>query len=636
MNGLPIRVPHRHWRTSRQWHTRRNVGRYIRWNGGARVSTGEFDKYQRRVGTGLLLGVALVFLLLGGRLVHINTAMGTHLRTVVEKQRTGRIPIPARRGLIFDVRGRVVAGSEVVPSVFADPLLVKDLPASAARVAAALNMIPGEVEDIIRRSEAPRFCWLKRRVSRVEAEGIRALRLPGIGTLDESVRRFPLGSALAQVLGFVGTDGTGLAGIELQYDEHLRGRDGQIRSVRDVRRRAIWRLEDGTVGVIDGGHLMLTIDGVIQRIVEEQLAERVAEFQAESGVALVMSPKTGDVLALACHPTFDPGNYTSFPQEVWRNRVVVDPVEPGSTFKPIIASGALAAGFVSPNQTIFCHNGVYTIPGRVLRDTKPHGNLKFEGIIVKSSNIGMAIIGQRTGNPALYEIVRQFGFGVPTGIDFPGEAGGIVRALREWNSFTTTSIPMGYEIGVTPLQLATAYCAIVNRGVLLKPRLVRSLLAADGTPRAVFEGPEPVRRVLPETVARYLTETVLPGVIHAGWRKPAPSDYPMLGKTGTTKLTHPGRKGYAAGAYLSSFVGAAPVDDPQIVVLVMIRRPDTGKGYYGRTVSMPVVRRIIDLTLAYLEVPPSRRTTEQQQPATLGRDPQRVESTLLSEARSPP
>lgn len=566
-----------------------------------------FDEYQRRVGTGLLIGLVLLLVLLGGRLVHINTVMASRLRTVAEKQQAGRMSIPARRGLILDCRKRVVAGSEEVPSVFADPFLVDDLPESAARVAAVLNMIPGQVEDIIRHSEAPRFCWLKRRVSATEAEAVRLLGLRGFGTVDESIRRYPFGSTLAQVLGFVGRDGIGLAGVELQYDRHLRGRDGRISSVRDVRRRAIWRVEDGTVSVADGGHLMLTIDSVIQGIVEEQLAAQVEAFSAESGVAVVLSPKTGDILAIACCPTFDPGDYNSFPEELWRNRAVVDPVEPGSTFKPIIAGGALAADYVSTTETIFCRNGSYVLPGRVLTDTKPHGNLNFKGIIAKSSNIGMAIIGQRVGNPALHEIVRQFGFGVPTGIVFPGEAGGTVRALSQWDSFSTTSIPMGYEIGVTPLQLATAYCAIVNGGVLLKPRLVRALLAVDGTPRAVFEGPEPVRRVLPERTARYLTETVLPAVVSGGGRKPAPSDYPMLGKTGTTKLTRPGQRGYASGAYLSSFVGAAPVDDPQLVALVMIRRPNARQGYYGRVVSMPVVRKVLDLTLAYLEVPPRKR-----------------------------
>ncbi|MFH0983116.1 MAG: penicillin-binding protein 2 [Planctomycetota bacterium] len=571
------------------------------------MPAGNFEAYQRRVGSMLLVGVALVFLLLAGRLVHINTAMAARLRTVVQKQHTGSVPIPARRGSILDCRGRVVAATELMPSVFADPFLVENLPGSAVKVASALQMVPGEVEDIIRHSESPRFCWLKRRIPPGEAEAVRALRLPGFGTVDESVRRYPLGSVLAHVLGFVGTEGTGLAGLELQYDSRLRGCDGRMSSIRDVRRRAVWRLEDGTVGVTDGGHLALTIDTVIQGIVEEQLAERVKAFGAESGVALVMSPKTGDILAMACYPTFEPADYAAVPPEVWRNRVVADPIEPGSTFKPIIAGGALAAGRVTLTETIFCHNGAYETHGRVVRDTHPHGNLTLEGIIAKSSNIGMALIGQRMGNSALHEIMRQFGFGVPTGIGFPGESAGMVLPMREWTALSTTSIPMGYEVGVTPLQLVTAYGAIVNGGILLKPRLVRGVLAADGAPLETFDAPQPLRRVLPEKVARFLTETALVAVVETGGEKSEASDYPMLGKTGTAKLTRKGQRGYSSGAYLSSFVGAAPVDDPQILVLVSIRRPDPHKGYYGRTVSMPVARRIIDLTLAYLEVPPRPR-----------------------------
>jgi cell division protein FtsI (penicillin-binding protein 3) len=349
--------------------------------------------------------------------------------------------------------------------------------------------------------------------------------------------------------------------------------------------------------------MVLTIDSVVQRSVEAHLARRVAEFRAESGMAIVMSPRTGDVLAMACHPTFHPSDYKAYPDDAWRNRVVADPVEPGSTFKGIIASGALATDAVSPNARIFCHNGVYRIPGRVLRDTKRHGTLTFEEVIAFSSNIGMGIIGQRLGNPGLHSIVRRFGFGERTGIGFPGESAGIVRPLQDWSALTTTSVPMGYEVGVTPLQLATAYCAIVNGGTLLRPRLVRALLAVDGRPVEMHTGPEPVRQVLPEETALYMTSTVLPGVVSGRGYKPAPSPYPMLGKTGTTKLLRRDGRGYAPNAYLSSFVGAAPIDDPRVVALVMIRRPDPQKGYYGRTVSMPVVRSIIDETLAYLEVP---------------------------------
>jgi cell division protein FtsI (penicillin-binding protein 3) len=569
------------------------------------VKAGDGEGYQRRVGTVVLAGLVLLLLLLGMRLVHINTAMAERLLAVLEGQHTGTTPVPARRGLIFDCQGRLVAGSEAVASVFADPHLVVDLPTSAALLAEALHQTPGEVEDIIRQSETPRFCWIKRRIAKAEADAVAQLGLPGVGLVDESIRRYPLGASLAHVLGFVGSDGAGLAGVELQFNDHLRGHDGRISSIRDVRRRAIWRREEGSVEVVDGGHLMLTIDSAIQSAVEEQLAARVKEYAAESGVAVVMRAQTGEILALASYPTFEPANYSAYPPDAWRNRTVVDPIEPGSTFKPIVAGGALAAGKVSTTESIFCHNGVYATTGRVIRDTHPHGTLNLEGIIAKSSNVGMAIIGQRTGNALLYEIVRQFGFGVPCGLELPGESGGRVRPLKQWSALTTTSVPMGYEVGVTPVQLATAYCALVNGGVLLKPRIVRAVLGPDGTPREVFDQPEALRRVLPERVARFLAEKALVAVVEGGDDKPEPSPYPMLGKTGTAKLTRPGHRGYITGAYLSLFVGAAPVGDPQLVVMVAIRKPDPRRGYYGRTVAMPAARRIFDAALAYLEVPPS-------------------------------
>ncbi|MCK4659190.1 MAG: penicillin-binding protein 2, partial [Phycisphaerae bacterium] len=434
-----------------------------------------------------------------------------------------------------------------------------------------------------------------------EADAARSLGLRGFGVQNEPVRRYPLGAALAQVLGFVSPDGKGITGIELQYDSHLCSYNGRITSIGDVGRNAIWRLERGTVPVTDGGHVMLTIDNVIQQLVEEQLEKRVRELKAESGVAVVMSPKTGDILAMACCPTFDPADYGSISQDWWRNRTVTDPVEPGSTFKPVVAGWALAKGFISRTETIFCHNGVYATSGRVLKDVKPHGNLDFAGILVHSSNIGMGIIGQRMGNSVLYEAVRRFGFGQPTGLGFPGESGGIVRALPDWAKLSSTSIPMGYEIGVTPLQLTTAYCAIVNGGILLKPRLVRALLAPEGTPCELSTGPQQIRQVLPEQTARYLAETVLPAVVTRDNSKGTESDYPMLGKTGTAKLLRKDGKRYADRAYLCSFVGAAPVDDPRVVVLVMVRRPDPDLGRFGRIVSMPVVRKIIDLTLSYLD-----------------------------------
>jgi cell division protein FtsI (penicillin-binding protein 3) len=287
-------------------------------------------------------------------------------------------------------------------------------------------------------------------------------------------------------------------------------------------------------------------------------------------------------------------------------RALCDAVEPGSTFKPYVVCGALLANVVEPGEEIFCHNGVHWFAGRRLRDAFPHGLLTLENIVAKSSNIGMGIIGERMGNAAIYNIVRAFGFGRPTGIAFPGESPGLLRPLTAWTSYSTTSVPMGQEIAITPLQLATAFCAMVNGGRLLRPYLVRALLNPEGEVVDEFTGPHLVRRVLPQNLAEYMRTVVLAGVVErGGGRRAALRDWQMVGKTGTAELAFEDRRGYEPGAYIGSFIGAAPAEDPRAVVLVMIHRPNPELGYYGGTVAGPAVARIMEQTLAYLQVPAS-------------------------------
>ena len=500
--------------------------------------------------------------------------------------------------------------------MFADPSGIEQVAQTAAAVAAILHLDAGEVEESIRHGRSPQFCWLKRLVPTAEAEAIRRAKIPGIGLINEPVRHYPEGTTMGHVLGFGGTDGQGLEGIELARDDHLRGTDGQVWRVRDVRRRSMRVSDDDTrrgTAPIDGGHVVLTLDSVIQGFVEEQLADRVGQFEAESGVGVVMDPRTGDVLAMACYPPFAPAEYARCDPQLWRNAVVTDMVEPGSTFKPFVASGALVGEAVSRTETIFCHNGLHVIGRRRLHDASPHGRMTFAEIVARSSNIGMAIIGQRMGNAAIHEIVRRFGFGEPTGIDFPGESPGSVLPLSKWTSYSTTSVPMGQEIAVTPLQLVTAFCAILNDGVLLRPRVVRALLSAEGEVVEEFVGPGPVRRVLPIETARYLSKEVLAAVVNDGsGRRAALPDYQVVGKTGTAQVPYEDRRGYEPEAYVASFMGAAPADDPRVAVLVMIRKPNPRLGYYGGVVSAPAVREILAETLAYLQVPPQAKSAGPQ------------------------
>jgi cell division protein FtsI (penicillin-binding protein 3) len=365
------------------------------------------------------------------------------------------------------------------------------------------------------------------------------------------------------------------------------------------------RLERVGTPPIDGGHLVLTLDAEIQRIVEQTLAETVGQFEASSAVGIVMAPKTGEVLAMACIPAFDPAMAWVVGSGIRRNRAVTDPVEPGSTFKPFILAAALDGGFVTLEEVIDCRHGTYCVGGRVIRDVSPHGALTAAQIVIKSSNVGMSIIGQRMGRDALYAALRRYGFGEPTGVECPGESAGVVFEPHRWTSYSVTSVPMGYEVGITPLQLITAFCGIINDGVLLRPTLIKRTLADDGSVAESFDGPTVVRRILPAELARRMRREVLRGVVEEGSGQRARLEhYSVLGKTGTAKLTFEDRRGYEPDAYLASFIGAAPVDDPQVAVLVMVRRPNPKLGYYGGTVSAPAVKSILGKTLAYFQVPP--------------------------------
>ena len=564
------------------------------------------DRMQRRWGAVLLTSVVILLLVLGGRLAYINTALRPRLLAIASLQQEGESRIPARRGMVFDACGRVVALSRQIPDVFVDPTMIDDVDAFADALAPRINMSAAEIVERMGRRPGSRYVVLASEVDPVTADAVRDLANPAVGLTDRAKRSYPLGTSMAHALGWVGYDGHGMAGVELSFDQQLSGRDGRRSTVRDARRRAIRRTESGTIPPVDGGHVVLTIDAEIQRIAEQALADQVNKHQAQSGLALVMNPSNGQVLAMASFPTFHPEEpLTTTNADVRRNRVVTDPVEPGSTFKPFVASAALDGEFVSLNEKIDCKNGRCRFPGRVIEDSTPNGLQDLRGIITHSSNIGMAFIGQRMGNEVLYETVKRFGFGQRTDIECPGEGAGVVRPLQRWDKLSTTSIPFGYEILVTPIQLAAAFSALVNDGVLLKPRLVKMTLTPDGKVIDRFDDPQIVRRVASSEVARLMTRDFLVSVVDNGaTRKHRPEGYRMFGKTGTVKLLYPKGGSYEPGAYLSLFIAAAPVSDPAVVALVMVRRPNVDTGYYGATVAAPAVGRILGEVLPYLEVPP--------------------------------
>ncbi len=564
---------------------------------------------RRKTAAFLLVCVMVLLVGLGGRIAYINIELRDRLLSRAEQQRRGSSVAPARRGMILDRRGRVVAATEFLPDVFVDTTRVEDAEALSAKLGPPLNLPPERIKEKILARAGSQYVVLATRVDEVTVNAIQSLNERAVGLDEKPVRSYPLGTSMAHVIGWAGRDGTGMEGIELSFDQHLHGKDGRRGTIRDARRRGIMAADDEAVAPVDGGHVLLTIDAEIQRIAEVALARSVETVRAQSGVAVVMAPATGEILAMASYPTFDPAEASQTPADVRRNRAVTDPIEPGSTFKVFIAGGAMDGSFVSLTEKIDCKLGHTFFGRREIKDVHPHGMLDLKGILTFSSNIGMVTIALRMGNPALHHTVRKFGFGTKTGIEYPGESDGLVYPLRKWGNFSTHSVAMGYELLVTPLQLASAFSAIVNDGMLLKPKLMRQLLGADGKVVRNNELPVVVDRAISSETARRMTREILPAVVEDGSGKAARlEDYRVLGKTGTAKLAFKDRPGYEPGQYMGAFLAAAPLREagvPDVAVVVMIRRPDPSLGYYGGAVAAPVAGEIIQRSLAYMGVPPS-------------------------------
>lgn len=574
----------------------------------------EFGSLHRRGQVWIFTAVAC-FIGLSVRLIYIQTEMGPHLRAYRDDQQTMSIRLEARRGLILDTQGRILAGSETTSSIYVDPALISDVDQVSSQLAPILGLAPKEISESINIRRHKRFVRLAREASSAQADAVRALSHPGVGVMPEAHRTYPHGSLLAHVLGFVNIDGAGLEGLELQYDTLLGGQPGGYETECDNRRRPIRSTAAGVRHPVDGRHLVLTIDLVIQAFMEEAIKNAAEEFRAESAVGIAISPASGDVLAMACYPTFDSNHIAEYPAEVRRNRCLTDPVEPGSCFKPFILAAALAERVARLDEYVDCGDGVWSFDRRVLHDTHANGRITFEEVLIKSSNIGMGHLGTRLGNNRLYGYLRDFGYGKPTGIDLPGENGGIVFPIKRWSAYSKTSIPMGQEIAVTPIQLVSAFAALANGGELLQPRIVRAALDPVSPAPLGEMAKAKSRRVIPEPIALAVAQGVMVRLVNETHHKVQLAQYQALGKTGTAQIPRCNRRGYEPDAYLSSFLGAAPAHDPQIAVLIMVRKPKKSLGYYGGTVAGPAVRNVLAQTLAYWNVPPD---DEKQVRLTLG------------------
>lgn len=533
------------------------------------------------------------------RLVQIQLVRHNDYTQRAQRQQERTLSLNPLRGSILDSRGRVLAESVSAETIYADPQAVSDV----KKTAKALASIGVDDEDDIREKLSARgsFVYIARQVPMDDAAKIKRLKLPGIYFLDDHRRSYPRGTLASNVIGYVGLDGEGLAGVEHSLDEHVHGKAGKVTLLQDARRGMYLVGGEGANRPIDGNDVVLTIDSVVQFIAERALAKAVDKYHAAAGVAIVMDPSDGSLLAMASAPTFDPNHYRDYPPAAWRNRTVQDMYEPGSTFKIVTASAGLEEGVITPSQIVDCGNGAIQIANVTIHEHggNHYGMITFEDVMVHSSNVGAVKVGLNLGPDRFYRYIRKFGFGERTGIPLPGEAGGLVRRTDKWSMVSNASMSIGQEIGVTPLQLIRAVNAVANGGVRVEPRIVDRVV--DATGRTIYRPPQPApERIVSEKTAAVLNE-ILKAVVARGTGQPAAlAEHIVAGKTGTAQKA--GRGGYS-DKVLASFVGYVPADRPRLVIYVAVDEPKGAQ--YGGTVAAPVFKEIAEASLRYLGVPPS-------------------------------
>lgn len=542
--------------------------------------------------------LAMVFAALFGRAVQLTVFDGAELRRLADREHRQRVPMPAKRGPIVDRMGEPLALTRESAAVYLRPRELNAGPEALTAVARLLGL-PPRVVQAKAASSAP-FVWLSRQVSLDRWATVADLGLSGIGSESARVRVYPQGSLAGHVLGFAGIDGQGLEGIERVLDHDLRGEVEALDVERDARGRRMVMM-DGRWRPLPrvGATVELTIDSALQHVAEAELERAVAQFQAEAASAVVLDAFTGEVLAMANVPAFDPNNYASASAEQWRNRVITDFYEPGSTFKAITAAAALDADAVKPEDLVYCENGRYAVGRRVVHDAHPKGTLSFADVIAHSSNIGTAKVAERLGRERFAATIEKFGFGAPTGIDLRGEVGGLVRPADHWGRIHLVTTAFGQGISVTPLQLARAFGAIANGGLVMRPYVVRRVVDEEGRVLRVGTPTVQARAMSPETAA--VLTTILRGVVERGTGKQAQMDgFAVAGKTGTAQKVEHGR--YSARKRMSSFVGFVPADRPELVILVLLDSPR--KATYGGTVAAPAFRQIAEFGLSRRGVRP--------------------------------
>ncbi|MCO4772662.1 MAG: PASTA domain-containing protein [Deltaproteobacteria bacterium] len=556
--------------------------------------------FRTRTGA-VLLVFGLVWAVHIGRAAYVGLGGDERLVKRLHSQHERVVTVAPQRGSILDRLGRPLAVSVELGSAYADPSMVED-PAEAARLLAPV--LGAETEDLEKKlNKSGRFVWLGRQIDEATSEGIRALGIDGVRVTPEAHREYPSGTLAAQVLGFVGTDGDGLEGLEARYDSQLMGDSFRYTVLRDRRRRAT-----NYEGVLarrstEGQSLVLTLDHGIQHRAEMSLDAAVERHEAKAGFAMVMDANTGALLAVASNPRFDPNSFRDADRSTWKNLALSMNFEPGSTMKSFVVAEALERDLTTPDERIYCEKGRYKIGRNVVHDSHPEGWLTMADVVKKSSNVGTVKLAERLGPADLEEVYRRFGFGSRTGVDLYGEEGGILHSSAGWARITFATHAFGQGVAVTGLQMASAYCALINGGTKVRPHVLAQVRDIDDL---VVEDLRPTtegERVISEETSaamRPLLERVLEKD-GTGWRA-AMGEYTAGGKTGTAQKVKDGR--YAKGLYVSSFIGFAPVDEPKVVTYVVLDEPMNK--YYGGTVAGPVFREVTAYALRSLGVPPDK------------------------------
>jgi cell division protein FtsI (penicillin-binding protein 3) len=556
----------------------------------------------RRGRTALVaVGVIGGFLVVAVQLVRLQVIEAADLAARADDQTHKTVTLSGERGTITDRNGAILARNMDVPSLFADPSAMPDPRGAARRLA---RVLPESRRTLERRlgGSGRHFAWLHRKADPALARKVMALKLPGVHQIPESRRFYPKGKLLGHILGFAGMDNEGLSGVERAFDDRLAG--GKVVYVveRDALGRHISPSDADFRRPAHGADLSLTIDEVIQYHVERELDRVMESDHPRSALAVVMDPDTGEVLAMAVRPEFDPNRPRSYGANDFRNRILTDPYEPGSVMKVFVAAAALDDRVVRLDETIDCENGTMPLRGGAMHDHHPYGDLSYAEVLVKSSNIGSAKVAMRLGPERLHDALAKFGFGHRTGIELKGESPGVLTPVSRWSGRSIASV----ELMVTPLQIVAAASAVANGGWLMRPHVVREIDGPDGT---TATRPTRVRRVLTRATATALREALV-GVTGPDGTAPkgAVPGYRVAGKTGTAQKAAENHRGYARGRYIASFLGMVPADDPRLVVLVVVDEPD-GRSYYGGQVAAPVFRAIAGPVLSYLGVHPETERT---------------------------